>query len=342
MMPVILGLPWAVRNISANRLLIVLYSFVMGFFEMLALFEIVFFPAAIFDMTLRHASIIYSLVLLTVVFFSFVYIRKKNYSYSTVFSFKTGRPDKYELLYIGLFLILLLIQLYFAIFYSRTYMADDGYVVFSSAALATNHINLTHSYTGLYQIHNYNWLYRVIQTFNYYPAYLSLISGLHPAVITHTVFYATVVLLAYSTYYIIACSMFQTTEAHFMFLCITATIYIFGYHSHYSLTFRLLGPNNEGKAILAVVLAPFIMTIMQKTVTDGYRTFYGLQFLVLSIAACSLTMGGIYTAAALLGATVLFSAFSNRTFKTCLYLLWGGLVPILFAGMYLLERFIIK
>lgn len=339
---VILGLPWAVRNTCINRLLIFLYSFVMGFFEILALFEIVFFSAAIFDMTLRQTSVIYSLFLLITVFLSLIYIRVNNISYKTVFSFKSGRPDKYELLYIGLFLFLLLVQLYFAIFYSRTYMADDGYVVFSSAALATDYINLTDPYTGLYQVHNYNWLYRVIQTFNYFPAYLSLISGLHPAVVTHTVLYSVVVLLAYSTYYIIACSMFQTTESHFMFLCLTATIYIFGYHSHYSLTFRLLGPNNEGKAILAVVLAPFIMTIMQKTITDGYRTFYGLQFLVLSIAACSLTMGGIYTVTALLSATTLFSTFTNKTFKTCLYLLWGGTVPCLFAGIYLLERFSIR
>lgn len=340
--PILLGLPWATKVTDTNKLLLVLYSFVMGFFELLAIFQIVFFPSAVLDITLRDASIIYSLALLAAVILSLVYIKKNVVPYRNVLCCKSNHPDKYELLYIGLFLFLLLVQVYFAIFYSRTYMADDGYVVFSTAALSTNYMNLTQPYTGLYQIHNYYWLYRVIQTFNYFPAYVSLLSGFHPAVITHTVFYVLVVLLAYSTYYIIACSLFQTTETRFMFLCLTATIYIFGYHSHYSLTFRLLGPNNEGKAILAVVLAPFIMTIMQRTIAEGYHTFYGLQFLVLSIAACSLTMGGIYTAAALLGATVLFSVIKNKSFKTSLYLLWGGTVPCLFAGIYLMDRFIIR
>lgn len=340
--PILLGLPWAIKSTDTNKLLLFLYSLVMGFFEMLAIFQIVFFPAAVLDITLRYASIIYSLVLLTTVILSLVYIKKGIVTYRNVFRCKSDHLEKYELLYIGLFLFLLLVQIYYAVFYSRTYMADDGYVAFSTAALATNYINLTHPYTGAYQIHNYYWLYRVIQTFNYFPAFLSLASGIHPAIISHTVFYAIIVFLAYSAYYIIACSLFQTTETRFMFLCIVATIYIFGYHSHYSLTFRLLGPNNEGKAVLAVVLAPFIMTIMQRTITDGYQTFYGLQFLILSIAACSLTMGGIYTAAALLGATILFSAVKNRTLKPCLYLLWGGTVPCLFAGIYLLDRFIIR
>jgi len=338
--PLILGYPWVSFFHPDKQSISYSYAYVMGFFSLLALFEIVFFPSALADVTFRCASSIYSILLLALIVFLLwrfkKHIRPKQIRLRFRYPIK-----KTALFYAVVFLLLFSVQIYYAWFYSRTYMADDGYVVYATSALTTNYMNLVDSYTGLYQVHNYYWLYRVIQSFNFFPAYLSLISGLHPAIITHTMFYVLVLVLSYLAYGIMSYQLFDNTESRLMFLCMIATLYIWGYHSHYSLTFRLLGPNNEGKAILAVVLAPFILTIMQDVIRLGYDKRYGIQILVLSISACSLTMGGIYTMAALLSALVLLSAAANKSWLPLLYMVWGGSVPCICAGIYLFQRFAI-
>ena len=305
---------------------------------MLALFEIVFFPTAIMNITFRITSGLYSLVLLVFTGSILWSLRKKNWCkwFKKQSSPKLNRT---EIFFASFFILLLIVQLYFALFYSRTYMADDGYVEYSTSALANNYLFLTNSYTGIYQIHNYIWLSRVIQTFNFFPAYLSLLSHVHPTIIAHTVLYIVVVLLAYGTYFVMSHKLFKENENRFMFLCFVAMLFIFGYHSHYSLTFRLLGPNNEGKAVLAVVLAPFMLVLMQDILESSYSIEYGIQLLILSIAACSLTMGGIYTMAAMLNATVLFSTIKNKSGHYIWYLFWGGSIPCFFSILYLGLRF---
>ena len=336
----VLGFYWSRNALFESISAKCIYSYVMGFFVMLALFELVFFPAAMLNLTLTSAAVIYSILILLSAGGALWVCKPWNLRNFIVRKPCTA-PNRWEYFYFVLFLILLMIQLYYAVFYSRTYMADDGYVVFSTSALATDFIFLGHPYTGLYQVHDYRWLYRVIQTFNYFPAYLSWVSRVHPTIIAHTVLYVEVTLLAYGTYYVMAHQLFRTNENRYMFLCFTATLFIYGYHSHYSLTFRLLGPNNEGKAVLAVVLAPFMMIIMQDILKLGYRKTYGIQLMILSIAACSLTMGGIYTMAAILIVCVFFAICKSRSLQPVRYLLWGGSIPCLFSGLYLISRFAI-
>ncbi len=336
--PFVLGIPWTQTGIVKGRVISAGYSYLMGFFVMLALFELFMFPSAIFVIPFNYISIVYSVAIVFGVIGTLIYSNRKK----IIKEMLEGEKIKWsinEILFCAIFVGLLLIQLYYALFYSRTYMADDGYVAFSSAALSDNYINTTDFYSGLYIPHDASWLSRVIQSYNYFPAYLSFISGIKPVVIAHTVIYVFVVILAYTVYLVLAYQIFESRENILLFLIFVSLLYIFGYHSHYSITFRLLGPNSEGKAILAVVLSPFMLCIMKKVIEEGYRGIIGIQILVLSITSCCLTLGGVYTMVAVLLSMVIIAALKNKSIKVILYLLWGGFVPAFFASLYVYYRF---
>ena len=336
--PLIIGFPWLVNGIVKGRIASLTFSYAMGSFFMWALFGVVFFCGAILNLTFVICVVLFSVLLLVSIGVSLVFCKKKDVL-SSLFEKKKISFNSYEIVYGMVFFGLLIYQLYYAISYSRTYMAADGYVAFSSAALADNHLNMTDIYTGMYTVHDASWLKRVIQSFNYYPAFLSYISGVNAAIIAHTVVYAIVVIVAYAVYDVIANQLFDKRENRLIFLSLVATLYIWGYHSHYSLSFRLLGPNDSGKAVLAVTLAPFMLVMVYHLLKNGYNRGIGIQLLVLSATSCCLTLGGIYTFASLLVAEVVFYRIINKSFKGLLYLAWGGILPLFFALVYLTYRY---
>lgn len=336
--PLIFGLPWTYYCKFDGRVAILGYSYVMGFFVMLSMFTLVLVPLAIFNVTFKVLCIVYSLFLIITFSVSVLYIKK--YKVLNIFSeCKRSKWSNWDLLYLIIFIGLFLVQIFYAFFYSRTVMADDGYIAFSASAISDNYINLTNVSNGLYLAKNAEWIRRTIQTINFFPAYLSYISSLKPIIIDHSIMYVIVDFLAYASYVVLADKMFKRKDNKLLFLIFVEILYIWGLHSNYSMTFRLLGPNSEGKAILAVVLAPFMLGTMHYVVENGYKSYAGFQLLVLSISACSLSLGGVYTTIAILISMVLISAITNRSYKVLLYLLWGGLIPTVFAGVYLYYRY---
>ena len=143
-----------------------------------------------------------------------------------------------------------------------TYMTydDAGYTAFSSDVLATDFMFITDPITGFFtQIS-----FRVIQTSLLFPAYITRMTGMPVTLVERTFSYVVNLLVAYGCYVYLAEDLYPKRENRFIFLIILSTVYIFGYHSHYSMTFRLLGPNSQGKAILAVTLVPMLFVLMAK------------------------------------------------------------------------------
>ena len=62
--PMLFGIPYGSKFSQESITAKYCYSYVMGFFIMLALFEIVFFPSALANLTFRSAAIVYTLILL--------------------------------------------------------------------------------------------------------------------------------------------------------------------------------------------------------------------------------------------------------------------------------------
>ena len=338
--PIIVGQN-GLKHVRLNTILgRICFSHIMGFVSLLAIWQLLVFPMAYLNISFRNISFIYGCVLIIVSFTSAIRLKKTRIIYCLRnYSFRIKKNNWISYLTLIAFFILLAIQLYYAIFYTRTYMAADGYAVFSTMALHDNVINGTGMYTGEVVARvGAEWIQRAMQTQLYFPAFLSLLSGIHPASICYTVMYGYILLLSYESYYLLSETLFKTNKCRVIFLYLIALLYTFGYHSHFSLSFRMLGPNSEGKAILAVVITPLIFWYMSQVFIQEYSPRLGFHFVIISICSISLTLGTFYTFAALFGAMVMFGLILQKEQKQVLYLLWGMAYPTFCAFLYLYNK----
>ena len=158
--------------------------------------------------------------------------------------------------------------------------------------------------------------------------------------VERTFSYTLNLLLAYSCYNYMAEDLYEKRKNRIIFLIFVSLLYLFGYHSHYSMTFRLLGPNSQGKAVLAVIFVPLLFVLFRKMLDYPYDRKFGVLLLFLSDAACSLSLMGVGYMVCITGGMVILSLFrKQRQWKWLLYILWGCSIPCIYACIYLLMKY---
>ena len=253
-----------------------------------------------------------------------------------------SHPDfnlqKAEWIYIVLAAGFLVVQLYYAVFYSTTYMSYDDatYIVYANAAKYDNGMYLTNVTSGIAQPLDRQ---RALQSSIIFIAYLSKVTTVNVAAIAHTVMPVQIILMAYATYYLMSLTILKKRDNRLIFLLLVEVLYVFGYYSHYSMTFRLLGPVWQGKAILAILLTPYLFTVLPQIFGEDYSTRNGIRIAMLSVAASAMSLVGAGTMViitAIVG--ILLTLFVYKKYKNVLYLAWGSTLPLLYMIMYLVLR----
>lgn len=333
--PIICGIPWA-SIMKSKKPVVAAYG--IGFFSEMALFHIVTFVGSVMYTPFHVISVIFNIGLVIITTLSLYYSHHhKLFNYNNK-SRDILKLSIYECALIVLFLVSFSIQIVRGFTYDLTYMSYDDamYVAYASDALQSDYIGIIDSATGG---STGFYLQRAIQSSLVFPAYLSILSGIQITTIVHTIQYIQYVVLAYTIYYYMAEELFSKRENKFLFISLISVFYIFGYHSHYSLTFRLLGPNYQGKAVLAVSLTPLVFIFLFKKLSEKYDWKSGMLLFIYSISAVSLTLWGIGTMIAIITIPITLSLLRrDRQWQHLLYLLWGLITPFGFAVYYLLNR----
>lgn len=336
--PIILGLPWTMLfkgRYSAA------FAYGNGFFMELAMFHIITFPLSVLNAPFHIIVIVYSCLLVGSCAFCFEFSRKKRL-FSAVFGIQSWKPFQwYEWVLLIALCLSLGIQIYRGFTYEISYMSwdDATYTVYSMDTLAVDRGGMIDPLTG---VASFRTIKRLFQTFLNFPAYLTRMTGISVTVIEHTIQYIQVLLLAYLVYIHAAGILFQDRMNRLIFLVILSVFFIFGYYSHYTWTFRLLGPNYQGKAVLAVCLTPLVFSILTQKLSESYQWQTGVLLCFLSLAAISLTMWGTGTMVAIVAIPVILSLFrKERKWKHLYYVLWGCGFPVLTIAWYMLNQVLI-
>lgn len=348
LIPVIIGLPFYLKNINESKIINLIFSYVRGFFAVLAIYEILCASFILLNVSFSMFAIAFTVLisLLTMLKMLIVikWVKDNSGSFLSGLSFPKFKHNFYSYLYVIGFLVLLVIQIYGAINYSSTVNSIDDatYIVYSTDAVEHNSMYMTNTYTGEFGAVG---IKRILQTYNLFPAYISYMTGISVATVAHTVLNVVFLIMAYMVYYLIAYDLLydkdkakSSQENIWIFLIFISLLYIFGYYSHSSLSFRLLGALWQGKAVLAVVVTPFIFLIMKRFLTEEYRVANGVYLVVLSIALVSLSLMAV--AHILLGVclTTLIVSIVKRDWKKLWYIPWASIVPMLVGIVYLLDR----
>ena len=195
--------------------------------------------------------------------------------------------DKYAIIYIAVFAILLVLQLYMAYGYEiNEWSYDDyDYVVTSKDAINSDTISYVNFIDGT--MPNVSGK-RAVASWGTYVAMLAKFSGYEVTTVYHTILPVLLLLVAYLNFYYIARFLFDETDNRMIFLILLSVGYIFGLYSHYSATFRLLGAIWQGKAVLSVIAVPFFTVYL----FDLYKSEC-VNANILPIAAVSLGISSI-------------------------------------------------
>lgn len=326
--PVLLGTVWTPLLLKRNRLLA---CFPVGFFVQLAMFQLLALPFTYLQLSFSLlCGVFVGAQLLGCAYALWLMISK------TSPRAKPLPPGKWETIYLILFLGLLGWQLYNVVVKDTTVWSYDDayYVTYAADAVRFDRMLTIYPNTGTaVSVNSTRWL----QSFLFYSAYLSKLSGIPVTVMNRTILEAFNVVLAYAVYAFMAGSIFRNKENALIFLIILSILHIYGFYSQYSITFRLLGPNYQGKAVLAASLCPLLFALMMRILEYEYRRRAGVLLLLLSIAATGLTMFG---AAVFLMNTVLVITVAmfrrKRYWKHLRYIAWGGIMPAIYGCIYLI------
>lgn len=231
-------------------------------------------------------------------------------------------------------LLLVLGQAYVYVRYLHIDEDDALYVGAATTAVSTNTIFSVSPYTGM----EYATLPTryVLSPFFSFVAFLSRISGVHPAVTAHVVLAATLIILSYAVYALLGRKLFSgqpAQAAYFLFFVILLTLFS-GYTVYTQGMFTLVRIW-QGKAVLCAILVPMAFYMMLH-LWEGESVRADWLFLLLLMCACCMVSSmGIMLGAVMLGIFGILSAARNKSIKMLIYTALCCIPNMICAAIYL-------
>ena len=334
--PYCLGLPWRKLEGTEHRGSSLFFTYVTGYFIRLTLFHVICLPVVILRGQFSLVCHLFSLSLINLSAISAFFGRKNIYVERINFRKWLKTHSIYERIYLAGFIVIFLFQIFQIIRMDVTYMGydDASYTTYGSNALATDLLFQTDAMTGSFTPLTGR---RLFSTALIYNAWITRMTGIPITMVMRTVQAVYVFTLAYMAYAYMADDLFPLSrENQYIFLLILSFLYLFGYYSHYSTTFRLLGPNTQGKAIATTVLTPLLLILMKKKMAEPYDWKVGLLLMHFSHAATGLSLWGMgMVVIAVVLSVVLSMLRKNRNWKHLLYIVWVGFFPALYLALYM-------
>ena len=245
-----------------------------GFVTMLAVFQIVAVPVILLETWgFPRIVTIYSILLAVLsaagLIFGFPVLRGMAADAYALIA-KKKRPSVETALYWVIAVGLILFQMYMA--YTHEFFdGDDAYYVAQSViAEQTDVLYRILPYTGLSTALDYR---HALAALPIWEAYLARITGIHPAIIAHSVLPLLLIPLTYLVYYRIGMRLFKGAfRKTAVFLILVSLLQIFGNTSIYTNATFFLMRTWQGKSILCnLVLLTAVWTLLRLWETGADR-----------------------------------------------------------------------
>lgn len=332
--PYCLGLPWRKIGGAKGRGASFFFTYVTGYFIRLALFHLICLPMVLMGGRFSTACQLFTPSLLLFSAIS-VYLGRKKINVEQVNLWIWLKSHTvYELIYLVGFLLIFTFQVYQIVRMDVTTMGYDDatYTAYGSNALTTDLLYQTHVMTGIFEPLSGKYYFYTSLIYN---AWITRLTGIPITMVARTIQAVYVFILAYMVYAYMAEDLLTSRENRYIFLLLLSFLYLFGYYSHYSATFRLLGPNTQGKGIATTILTPLLLTFLKKKMVEPYDWKVGFLLMLLSHAATALSFWGMGMAVAVVTLSVLLSLLrKNRNWKHLLYIVWIGAFPVFYYSLY--------
>lgn len=334
--PLLIGNLWNIRE-SKSAMINLIEMYFAGYLSMTALFQVICVPACFLQIRFSVLSVVFILIIIALSIYSEIkiYYVIKEYGFPKKIHWNNWAVSEY--IYLALIIGFLLWQLYYAIFYDMTYISldDATYLAYANAAISDDRMYLTNTITGTAIGLD---IKRYLQSSIIFISYLAKFTGYNVTTMAHTVMPVQLIIMSYAATILIARNLFNKRENRLILLLFAEVLYMYGLYSVYSMTYRLLGPIWQGKAILQVVLTPYLFSLIPRLYKKNYVLKMGIYLMIISISASACTLGGTLAMAVIIGVLDVLFLFVKKDLRKLLYIVWGCIFPLIYALTYLIIR----
>lgn len=197
-------------------------------------------------------------------------------------------PSKSEIIYLGIFLAIVLFQLYKTIFFAYEDGDDAFYVATSQAAASTDTMYKIDAYLGIEIDVNFRY---ALAPFPMWIASISYLTKVDAAIVSHTILPPVLILVTYAIYVEIAKLLYEDDrKKRYIFLMLLSIFFMFENVSTSTQGTFLLTRARQGKEALANVILPFLFLTGFKIIKENCEVkFRDWLILIITCTAAALT-----------------------------------------------------
>lgn len=256
-------------------------AYIYGWMLMLAAFEVLAVPMVFLKASLRELTVAWVIL---IAFFGILGLYRG----------RKALPEwRNAKLYLdfqkGIFFLLCTVQILLVIVLQHSDADDNYFIGIANTSLSTNTLLRYDAYTG--QLADSLPLRYAFSPFPLFWASVSKITGIHPAILAHTIFPVILISLAYLIIYNMGFQIFKDLQKSLLFCNIMAVLVFFGNYSIYTVSSFMLFRIWQGKAIVASVILPLLVVWLMNEDVRGIKEF--LMLLVIVLAGCGVSSMGI-------------------------------------------------
>lgn len=275
-------------------------SYIYGWMLMLAVFEVLAVPLVFLKASLKELTMIWGAIVILLGVAGL-------YCGRSIFSEWEKARIQWNFQK-GIFILLCFIQIFLVVILQHSDADDNYFIGIANTSLSTDTLLRYDAYTGM-PAESFPLRY-VFSPFPLFWACVSRITGIHPAILAHTIFPVILILIAYLIIYEISVEIFKEPQKSLLFCNIMAVLVLFGNYSIYTVSSFMLFRIWQGKAIVASIILPLLVLWFINEEKRGIKEF--IMLLVIVLAGCGVSSMGIVLQLLLLFAYGVVSIFRKK------------------------------
>ncbi|MCM1568168.1 MAG: DUF6077 domain-containing protein [Roseburia sp.] len=246
------------------------------------------------------------------------------------------RGKRFYLLW-GIFWMLLLLQLFLAVFLAYEEGDDAYYVAISSISVDADNMYMKHPYTGGATDLDVR---HALAPFPIWISMLAKLSGMAAVSVAHVALPLVMLPMAYGLYFLLGERLLKERRQQLpYFMILVELLVMFGGYSVYTTENFLLVRSAQGKAVLGNIIIPFLILLLYlllEHLQEGVRLGIGYWFLMAALmtAGCLCSTLGSFLLCMLVGIVGICAVVCYRKWKFILPLTGCMLSPVCFAVLY--------
>ena len=309
--------------------------FCVGWVIEWAAFEVISIPFALHKGSVTSLSLIFSIFLAFICAVVIIYLKKVKQNEKTQFQID---KNKETVIWLMISLVLIAFQIAFVSIYTHTDADDTYYLGTAITCLQADRIYSIDPYNGaLYSGVSLNYIF---SPFPLFWSVLAKLSGVHPAILAHTVAPIVFIPLSYMVCFQIGKMVFKKKqEAPYILIAIMSVFNIFGNTSVYTTSSFLLFRIWQGKSILCNIVLPFIFLIFLFVAENSVNNKIWSLLLLTECAGCLVSSMGVILATFSIAVWTIYSAIVKKEIKILFYGACCCLPGVLIGMAYIFMKF---